>query len=299
MNVFSKMLISDTQCLFCYDTNDVRRVCEKCTFSACYECVLSYFGQYRDETTCPQCREHFCYQTGDVLPFVVSCNPSEHIMPLLLKTETLVWPLFLKCNLLSEASLYDNIRHFDWKIVSKVQPMSPKFYDEYWQKCYPDEMIYNTNLPRSLGEYKIRPFNNIESASTNEREMASRVLASETMSEVEIDICKKLYPFVAWHLLSRCCILTIEFVREFSKELDWVHLSRNIVLSDLFLDCFQDKIDWDTVLLNKSWTKELVDKYDDKIDWPKFLSDGIGKKFKPCTCGHNLDIFFLTRDSNE
>ncbi len=78
---------------------------------------------------------------------------------------------------------------------------------------------------------------------------------------------RKIYPRrkINWSEISKCYLLSEEFIQIYHNHLDWYWLTSKQTLSERTMDSFPDKLDWWNVSLKQKMSDEFKEKYKDKI----------------------------------
>ncbi len=295
---FNNLPHSKEMCFICHETENVHKVCDKCTFSTCPECILPLMDNDRMAMTCTQCAQPFEYSFLSHYIFNRSPLDDKLIKKYFDKLE---WPLVCKYSKLSTNMLKKYKNHVDWKVASRYQELGPKdidlfhpyiHFDEFNNNAYfirnkhlkydMDKKLFNgsINLPQPLGHYFHRTVFSLP--------------PEEQFKNVEI--WKAVEPYLSFIALSLVRVLTIEFIETFKQKLDWQRLSCTYPLTKTFLVQFEDFIDWNYVSINRSWSTDLVVEYQRKIDMHLFFEHGIGKKLVQMATSPSVKIEIVDRN---
>jgi hypothetical protein len=72
---------------------------------------------------------------------------------------------------------------------------------------------------------------------------------------------------VNWYCISIYQKLSEEFIREFKDIVNWYYISNYQKLSEEFIREFKDKVDWNCISNYQKLSEEFIREFKDKVDW--------------------------------
>jgi hypothetical protein len=82
---------------------------------------------------------------------------------------------------------------------------------------------------------------------------------------IKIDVSK--YTALNWFYISKRCVLSEEFIREFANEVFWDEISDYQILSEEFIREFQHLLNWHAISSKQNLSDDFLLEFQNKVDW--------------------------------